>query len=73
MSGDIAALRRQIETECMAIHQALYGFAIVSRHDVISRRYEALDQHTGSLAAVVGEQEATRFTCQTYAQTMEQP
>lgn len=71
MSSDVAALRRQIETECAAIHQAMYGFAVVSRHDIIARRYAALDQHTGHLAAVVGETEAIRITYQAYAQAVE--
>lgn len=62
MSSDVAALRRQIETECAAIHQALYGFAVVSKHTVIANRYTALHQHTGQLAAVVGESEALRIT-----------
>ena len=71
MSSDVAALRQQIETECAAIHQALYGFAVVSRHDIISRRYETLDHHRGHLATVVGESEALRITYQAYAQAVE--
>ncbi len=71
MSSDVAALRRQIETECAALHQAMYGFAMVSRHDIIAKRYAALHQQTGQLACVVGEQEANRFTCETYAQAVE--
>lgn len=71
MNSDIAALRRHIETECAAIHQALYGFAVVSRHDIISRRYETLDHQRGHLAAAVGESEALRITYQAYAQAVE--
>jgi len=73
MSSDIAALRQRIETECAAIHQAMYGVAVVSKHEIIANRFAALHRHTGQLAHVVGEQEANRFTCQTYAQVMGQP
>lgn len=70
MGSDVAALRQQIETECAAIHQAMSGFAVVSKHEVIANRYVALHQHTKQLAHVVGEQEANSFTCQTYVKAM---
>ncbi len=73
MSSDVAALRQRIETECAAIHQALYGFAVVSKHEIIANRYESLHQYTRQLARVAGEQEANSFTCLTYTQAMEQP
>ena len=71
MSNDIAAVRRHIETACAAIHQAQHGFAVVCRHDIISRRDETPDQQRGPLAAVIGESEALRITYQAYPQAVE--
>lgn len=65
--SEIALLLQRIETECIAMQQALHGYAIVSRHDIIARRFEAIGQHKEQLAAVVGEHEAARITYQTYA------
>ncbi len=66
--SEIAALRQRIEEECIAMHRALHGYAIVSRHDIIAQRFAAIGQYKEQLAAVVGEQEAMCITYQTYAQ-----
>lgn len=66
--SEIASLRQRIETECIAMYQALHGYAVVARHDMIARRFEAIGRHKERLATVVGEHEATRITYQTYAQ-----
>jgi len=71
--SEIAALRQQIETECLAMYQALHGPAIVSPHTIIARRFAAIGQHKERLTAVVGEHEATRITYQTYAQVVDVP
>lgn len=68
--SEIAALRQQIETECIAMRQALHGPAIVSTHAMIARRFAAIGQHKEQLAAIVGEHEATRITYQTYTQVV---
>ncbi len=69
--SEIALLRQRIETECRAMQQALHGYAVVARHDIIARRFASIGQHKEQLAAVVGEQEAVRITCQIYTQVVE--
>ena len=50
------------------MHQALHGYTVVARYDVIARRFEAIRRHKERLATVVGEHEVTRITYRTYAQ-----
>ena len=71
MSNDSAAIRRHIETACVAIHQALHGVAVVCRHDIMSRRYETPDHQKGHLAAVIGESEARLIPSHASAQAVE--
>ncbi len=33
--SEVARLRKQIELECEAMKQALYGYAVVASHDAI--------------------------------------
>lgn len=69
--SEIAALRQQIELECLAMHQALHGPAIVSTHAIIAQRFAAIGLHKQQLGAVVGEHEAARITYQTYVQVID--
>jgi len=69
--SEIASLRQRIETECMAMQQALQGYAVVSKHAIITQRFAAIGHHKEQLAAVVGEHEATRITYQTYARVID--
>lgn len=73
MSSEVAALRQQIEAECVAMKQALSGYAVVSKHDVIARRFEALGTCQDRLTAFVGSQEAQRMLCETYGQVFDVP
>lgn len=73
MSSEVAALRRQIETECEAMKQALSGHAVVSTHEVIRRRFEALGSHQEQLTRCVGAQEARRILYETYEQVLDVP
>lgn len=73
MSSEVAALRRHIEVECEAMKQALSGYATVSKHEIIARRFEALGRHQKQLTASVGAQEAQRILYETYEQVLEAP
>lgn len=71
MSSEIARLRQQIELECIAMQQALTGFAIVSKHEIIQKRYEAIGHYQEQLQALVGETEAALIVIKAYAKVLE--
>lgn len=73
MSSEVAALRRQIETECEAMKQALSGYAVVSKHEIIAHRFEAIGKCQDQLAASVGSQEALRILVETYGRIFDVP
>ena len=73
MRSDIAAIRQQIILECEAMKQALYGYAVVSKHEVITHRFEALGRHQEQLTASVGAQEAQRILYETYEHIFDPP
>jgi hypothetical protein len=50
---------------------ALYGFATAARHDYISHKYDAIGKCQEKLRTLVGEEEATEITVQTYNQVMQ--
>lgn len=73
MSSKVVALRQQIEAECVAMKQALSGYAVVSTHEVIRRRFEAIGKHQEQLTRCVGTQEAQRILYETYEQVINVP
>lgn len=64
--SEIARLRQQLEEECEAMRMALYGYATVASHQVIQRRYEALDTYQTELAKHIGEAAATQIVQEVY-------
>ena len=64
--SEVAHLMQQIELECQAMRLALEGFAIVSNHNAISHKYDALGRYQEQLEPLVGEQEAQRIIFDTY-------
>ena len=50
---------------------ALFGFATAARHECISHKYDAIGKCQEKLRTLVGEEEATEITVQTYNQVME--
>jgi hypothetical protein len=69
--SDVARLREQIELECEAMQQAMYGPAIVGRHNVIQSRYEAIGVYHNELAGLVGEEQASNMMVDAYSAVME--
>ncbi|MBO0782006.1 MAG: hypothetical protein J2P37_24565 [Ktedonobacteraceae bacterium] len=65
-TSEVARLRQQIETECQAMKQALEGYAVTASHDVINRRYKALDNYHTQLKGLVGESKATAILYEIY-------
>ena len=71
MSSEIARIRQQIELESAAMKLALFGFATAARHECISHKYDAIGKWQEKLRTLVGEEEATEITVQTYNDVME--
>src|SRR5213083_2895555 len=70
-NSEVARLRQQIERESAAMKLALFGFATAARHELISHKYDAIGKCQEKLRTLVGEEEATEITVQTYNQIME--
>lgn len=64
--SEVARLRQQIELECEAMRQALYGYAIVSSHDIIEQKYKSLGKYQEDLEQHVGEEEAKKIVMEIY-------
>ena len=73
MSSEIAAIRQQIACECLAMKAALSDYAVVSKHEIISHRFQAIGKHQERLTTSVGAQEAQRITYETYKQVLNAP
>ncbi|MBV9259707.1 MAG: hypothetical protein JO215_16980 [Ktedonobacteraceae bacterium] len=70
--SEVLRLREQIATECMAMNQALYGFASGSAvHSFIIARMDRLGTCRNQLEECVGEQEATRILYELYDEAMQ--
>ncbi len=54
----------------MAMQQAVSGVACTATHEVIRRRYEALERMQEQLTQIIGEQEATTILVDVYNQSM---
>ncbi len=54
----VARIKKQIEHEVAAAHRALYGYAVVSRHDIINRHLDKLGTHLKELSQEVGTEAA---------------
>jgi hypothetical protein len=66
MGSELAQLMQQIELECQSIRSALEGYAVVSNHEAINHKYDALGGYQEQLQALVGEQEAGRVVFEAY-------
>ncbi len=69
--SEIARLKENIETECRAINQALYGYTALAKHTIINHRYQALGKHKEDLKKIVGEDEACRIMTDIYTDVLD--
>lgn len=67
-ASEITRLRRQIQDEYTAAHRALYEYATVAKHEIITQRFNQAGQYTDQLAQFVGEEEAQQISAQIYMQ-----
>jgi hypothetical protein len=70
MCSEVARVRQQIELECAAMQQALTGYALTAKHEIIQRKYETLAQYHEQLEQLVGEHEAAIITTEIYARVV---
>jgi hypothetical protein len=56
--SEVAKLRQQLDEICTAMYSGLYDYAIVGKHEVITRKYEMLGQTQEQLASYVGKEQA---------------
>jgi hypothetical protein len=66
--SDVACLRRQIELECEALNQALAGYAILAKHEIIAHRHKMLNQYHEELTNIVGQKKALEISVNIYDQ-----
>ncbi len=69
--SDVAQLRQQIAREREAMTNALSGYAITARHDVITNRYNQLGHYHEQLIALLGEQAAIAVVIEALEQAVE--
>ncbi len=66
-ASEVARLRAQIERECEASWQALYGLAAgLAQHEFISARMQQMDACHQRLGELLGEEQATALLCETF-------
>ncbi len=68
--SEVARLRERIEQECQAMRAGLTGYAVVSSHDAINHKYDAIGGYQQQLEPLVGADEAARMTVEIYRETM---
>ena len=71
MNSEVARIRQQIELETTAMKLAMNGFATVAKHTFISHKYDAIGKCQEKLTTLVGEEQASNITVETYNDVME--
>jgi hypothetical protein len=64
--SEVAQLKQEIEAICYSLSLKFNGFAHKATHRIISKQYQALDNHREDLADLVGEEQATEITYDIY-------
>ncbi|QBD80200.1 hypothetical protein EPA93_31165 [Ktedonosporobacter rubrisoli] len=71
MLSEVAQLRAQIELECEAMKNALYGYAQVANHEAINYRYAQLGAYQEQLETLLEPHAAAAIMLEIYQQVME--
>lgn len=69
--SEVARLLRQIEMEYEAAKRGLEEYAIVSKHEFITARYDQAGIYQEQLARVIGEKQASDLACNLYIEVFE--
>jgi hypothetical protein len=70
--SEVARLLRQIEMEYEAAKRGLEEYAIVSKHEFITARYDQAGKYQEELARVIGEKQASDLVCNLYNEVFEE-
>jgi uncharacterized coiled-coil protein SlyX len=68
--SEIVRLRRLIELECQSMEQGLTGYAVTARHDIISHRYNRIDEYQKQLERLIGKAQAKKAILEIYMYTV---
>ena len=68
MCSEVAKLKECLRLETEAAFQGLYGYAEVSRHEIIQQRLERVGEFFEQLKGHIGEEEAALFMLDTMEQ-----
>ena len=68
--SEVARLRQRIEQECQAMQMGLTGYAVVSNHDAINHKYDAIGEYQNQLEGMVGTEQAAQMIVETYQKIM---
>jgi hypothetical protein len=71
--SEVARLLQQIEMEYEAAKRGLEGYAIVSKHEFITARYNQAGVYQNELAKVIGEKQASALAYDLYVEVFEKP
>jgi hypothetical protein len=69
--SEVARLLQQIEMEYEAAKRGLEAYAIVSRHEFITARYDQAGIYQEQLATVIGDEQAKDLVCNLYVEVFE--
>ena len=69
--SEVARLLQQIEMEYEAAKRGLEVYAIVSKHEFITARYDQAGMYQEQLARVIGEKQASDLVCSLYIEVFE--
>ena len=71
--SEVARLLQQIEMEYEAAKRGLEGYAIISKHEFITARYNQAGIYQNELAKVIGEKQASLLSYDLYVEVFEKP
>lgn len=71
MSSDFVRLKQEIQLRCQAAKLGLTGYADVSKHQTIERKYNAIGECLDELKKLVGPEKASSIVTSIYQSVME--
>jgi hypothetical protein len=69
--SEVARIRRQIEEESQAMHDAMTGMSMSAKHDIIIHRYATIGQCRDQLVPLVGDEQASNMMTDAYMRGIE--
>lgn len=69
--SEVAHILWSIQRNCEAMAKVMNDSGFSSRHEVIKKRYSALEKRESQLAECIGDDQASTLTCEIYTNIME--